>query len=127
MMKHNSGFTLIELLIAVTIVGLLGAVAYPSYTSMMQKSNRADAIDELLSLERRMIEYYNVNDTYVGATVLVPTSSDGYYTLSISKATIYEYELTATPLGWTDTKCGNMIDSSLGEKKTSVGGTAKCW
>ena len=127
MNKKNSGFTLVELMITISIIGILGAVGYPAYTSMVQKGNRADGIDSLLSLAARMEEYYNVNDTYKDAPVANAISSDGYYKLTINSATLYEYTLNATPEGWTDSECGVLIYNSRGEKKSNVTGATGCW
>lgn len=127
MNKKNKGFTLIELMIVIAIIGILGAVGYPAYTSMVKKSNRADGVDSLLSLAARMEEHYNVNDTYVGATVANATSSDDYYTLAIDTATLYEYTLSATPAGWTDDECNVLTYDSLGKKGSSVNGATDCW
>ena len=41
--RRQRGVTLIELLVAVVIVGILGMIAYPSYTSHLVKSRRAQA------------------------------------------------------------------------------------
>ncbi len=124
-MKKVKGFTLVELMIVVAIIGILASVGYPAYTNAVKKGNRADGIDSLLSLAGRMEEYYMNNDTYTGATVASATSSDGKYTLAITSADNYAYTLTATPVDG-DSECGNLILTSLGEKKTSSG-AAKCW
>jgi type IV pilus assembly protein PilE len=46
--KRSSGFTLIELMIVVTIMGILTAITYPSYTEYVTRSKRADAKAALL-------------------------------------------------------------------------------
>ena len=41
--RRASGFTLVEMLIAVTIIGILASIAYPSYQQYIVKGNRAAA------------------------------------------------------------------------------------
>jgi len=128
MKNSNKGFTLVELMIVIAIVGILGAIGYPTYVNSVKKGNRADGIDSLMYLAGRMEEYYLNNDTYVGATVGSASSSDGLYTLAITAADGFTYTLTATPVKG-DADCGNLTLNSLGQKGVSaVGATvAECW
>ena len=71
MNKHSesAGFTLIEVLIALAIVGILAAIAYPSYTEQVRTSRRADAQGALYGLQQAMERYSTVNNTYTGALI----------------------------------------------------------
>ncbi len=47
MSKSVRGFTLIEMMIVVAIIGVLAAIAYPSYQGYVERTNRADMMSEL--------------------------------------------------------------------------------
>ena len=67
MNNKQSGFTLIELIIAVAIVGIIAAIALPSYQASIRKSNRAEAKTELMDVAQRLQRCYTLyakfNDT----------------------------------------------------------------
>lgn len=125
--RGMEGFTLIELMIALTILTILAVVAYPGYQTIIQKTRRADAHAALTDYATAMERYYYANGTYstaVAGTVYGSTSSDGYYTLSISSQTSSAYGLTATATGAqaSDTDCAALTLDSLGSKTPT-----DCW
>lgn len=58
------GFSLIELMIAVAIVGILAAVAYPAYTDSVRKGKRAEARAALMDLLQQQERYMTQMNTY---------------------------------------------------------------
>jgi len=130
-MKTNSkGFTLMELLTVVAIIGVLAGIGYPAYLDSVQKAQRADGADALLSLAGRMEEFYLNNDTYVSADIVTlmgsTDSPEKLYTLSFLAApTRFGYTLVATPVV-TDTECTALRLDNLGAR-TSTGTSTVCW
>lgn len=103
------GFTLIEVMIAVVVIGLLAAVAYPSYQDAIRKSRRADAKAALSELTQFMERIYTENNTYKpdGANPEPPftqTPKDGtgkYYDLSLTASSATTFTLQAAPISGT--------------------------
>ena len=56
-MKRAQGFTLLELMIVVVVIGVLAAVAWPSYQDQVRKSNRAAAQQLMLDIASRQEQY----------------------------------------------------------------------
>lgn len=135
--RHAVGFTLIEILIVVAIIGILAAIAVPSYSSYMTDARRTDAISFLSEVAGEQVRYFSNNNQYAttmkelgygdAATVVTP---EGHYVISVSNDTALKFVLTATPVTGgkqaDDVECANLTISHTGQKK-STGVNADCW
>lgn len=107
-MKKHRGFSLIELMIAVAIVAILAAIAYPSYQDHLRKGRRASTQAFMMEIANREQQYLLDARSYaVGAGALttlnitVPTDVSRFYTVTIDPAaptTPPSFTITATPI-----------------------------
>ena len=135
--KYRAGFTLIEMMIVVAIIGILAAIAMPSYTQYIQRGDRASARAALLEAQQFMERFYAANDAYdkdkASTAVVLPTAllhvpaGAPKYDLSVDTPAANSYTLTATPKS--ADKCGNLTLSNTGVKGISAVGPTiqECW
>ena len=117
--RRRRGFTLIELMVAVAMLGILAAIAYPSLTSMIKRSRRADAMAGLTAVVQAQERYRSNHPTYsdsVGTLITNANAIYKYYDLALtageSGTFVAGYTVTATPKSGgvqsSDTDCAEM-------------------
>ncbi|TWX66564.1 type IV pilin protein [Colwellia sp. C1TZA3] len=123
-MKALNGFTLVELLIAVAIVSILAAVALPSYTDFVARSNRTEAQRELLRIANIQEQLYVDTRAYTDDMTALGLDNDPFITensyYSIDAILANEgFVLTATalkPQKSNDSNCPTLSVSNTGKK-----------
>lgn len=139
---RNKGFTITELLIVVAVVGILTAVAFPSYQNHVRKGARAAAQAAMMQIADREAQYLlDARNYAVGAgalaalNVTVPTDVASKYTLTVTASdgtgtptTPPSYTIVATPVtGGAQVSDGVLTLTHTGAKTRTVGSTVYSW
>ena len=128
-------------MVVAAIIGILSAVAIPSYTEYVRRSQRAEARTILLEAAQFMQRFYSANDRYdrtrAGAAVTlpdglqsVPASGAARYVISLSAVSATAYTLQASPRGtMAADKCGTLTFNSVGRRDVAnaTDTAADCW
>lgn len=133
---RQSGFTLIELMVTVVVIGILVAIAVPSYQDSVRKGRRGQAKADLVEAAQAMERYYTANNQYSGKALKdiwgsdrSPRDGKQFYTVAFKGTpTAREFTIEAKPLTTTDQatdKCGTMSINQLGQKTAEA--STGCW
>jgi type IV pilus assembly protein PilE len=96
-LTRTLGFTLIELMVSVAIVGILAAIAYPSYMNSVRKSNRADAKAELNDIAQRLQRCYTTYGKFNDATCPVYHQLTTGTSSIVTRGKYYTIKFAAAP------------------------------
>lgn len=131
--RRSRGFTLIELMIAVAVIAILAAIAYPSYQDQVRKSRRAQAKADLVEMTQILERYHTVQNTYgtnlasvPGLYAQSPRNGTAQYSIAISNQAANTFTLTATPSTTTKQnkdKCGILTINQANVRGSGSAGT----
>lgn len=129
---RSGGFTLIELMIVIAVLGIIGALAYPTYLEQVRKARRSDAQSALLSvaqaLERCYTEFGGYDEEKCGAITVdaknnkqlasdYTSTTNDHYEISATTLTSTTFTLKATPKGdQLNDRCGYLTYTHAGKK-----------
>jgi type IV pilus assembly protein PilE len=143
--RRDRGFTLIEVLMAIAIVGILSAVAFPSYVDYVMRGKIAEATAGLANMRVQMEQYFQDNRTYAAVAPNPAPCTAGSAVPLPANTRYFTFACTVTPTTFTITATGvaangmdgflfrvnelNVQETVITGKAASVGfvSNAGCW
>jgi type IV pilus assembly protein PilE len=134
MVSRQVGFTLIELVVAVSIVGILATIAYPTYVNSMAKERRASAKSMMLNIAQLESRFFSENNRYTVSLTALGLPSDpvkseaGGHSITVAAlgAIATGYTITAVPLV-SDSQCETLTLTSTNISNATGTDPSQCW
>ena len=125
-MRMQRGFTLIELLIVVAVLGILAAIAFPSYMEHLRAGRRGEAtsgVGKMKLLQERWRAEHTSYGTAANLATLETLPTSTFYDFTVSGNTASTYTITATRKGkQSSDSCGNLSATASTKPTWSPGG-----
>ncbi|RJG48660.1 type IV pilin protein [Motilimonas pumila] len=128
-MKKHTGFTLIEVMIVVAIMGILAAIAFPSYQQFMLTSKRVEGAKALVEIANLQEQYYLDYNRFTGSLsdLNYPEETETKrYKISLSSVD-EEMDFIATVTAQNQQTSDSQCLSFTIDQDLTKGGNNECW
>lgn len=122
-MNNKNGFTLIELMIVIAILGIVTAIAIPSYQGYISTARLSEAQNNISALKLAEEEFFLENNAYFyeinNNNAALSTASGGLWTAQAGEGGVnFDYKVTGAGNSYTITATGKSGSPAAGLSKS---------
>lgn len=119
--RRQTGFTLIEVMIAVAVVAILAAIAYPSYSRYVERARVTDGQAAVMEIAAQMERCYTVTADYSGCRTSLGynaavSSEDGHYNVTVATPNASTFTITANADDANQVACAQLTLDQTGNR-----------